>query len=400
MSKRCHIDIESRSCCDLRRSGAFVYCEHASTEITVVCWAVDNGPVQTWKMRDDPRDLAPLQQLLDDPGVTLVAHNAAEFECIMLGGDPGRRLGLSSPMALSRWCCTAARAAAVGLPRSLDAAAAALGLDHRKDAVGGRLMLQMAKPKPRTGLAGVPPQWFDDPERVDRLAAYCAQDVIVERELDRILPMLSSPERTTWEVTCKMNRRGVPIDAALVVRLALMVQDAEARLNIKLAAATGGAVQRVTDHGALTRWLDSRGVPVDDGVGKAAIRAMIEGMDAADAVAPNPERDLIREVLVLRQEGGKSSASKYRALLQRMSSDGRIRGSLTYCGASATGRWSSRGINLQNLTRGGSLKDVDGAIADVLGDTPLDLIEFIHGPGLIVASELLRPVFTAGGDNA
>jgi DNA polymerase bacteriophage-type len=382
-----YIDIETRSECDLRKAGAYVYAEHPSTEIIVICWAVDEGPVQAWRMGDDPARLATLA--LDTEAMRLLAHNAG-FERTLLCGGPGKRLGLDFPTDLARWDCTAARAAACGLPRSLEGAANALNFSATKDKQGHALMLQMCKPKSKTGPgADKPTAWWDDAERMVRLAAYCAQDVEVERALDRMLPALSPMERRAWELTERMNDRGVAVDEKLLVRVSLLIDDATRAINATIGAKTNGAVPKISNHMALTRWLAAQGIDdvTETGVGKAAVAAILE----------NPDIDpLVREVLHIRQAGGGSSAAKYRALLSRLSRDGRIRGVLFYCGAAATGRWSSRGAQLHNLPRGGSVKDIDGAIDAVLTDTPLGAIEFLYGPPLIVASELLRPVFIAG----
>lgn len=59
---------------------------------------------------------------------------------------------------------------------------------------------------------------------------------------------------------------------------------------------------------------------------------------------------MLREVLTLYQELKKTSPTKYASMVRRTSEDGRIRGLFSHHHAS-TGRWSSRGINFQNLTR-------------------------------------------------
>jgi DNA polymerase len=58
----------------------------------------------------------------------------------------------------------------------------------------------------------------------------------------------------------------------------------------------------------------------------------------------------IRRALEIRRDGGKSSVAKYQAIVDRVSTDGRVRGNLMYHGAS-TGRWSGAGVQLQNLPR-------------------------------------------------
>lgn len=377
------LDIETRSCCDLRKAGQYAYAEHPTTEILCVAWALDNDPVAVWYPRTElPPDL--LAVALADPAVSLVAHNAS-FERVLLTGAPGQRIGMPAAIEpLGRWVCTAARAACMGLPRTLEGAGGALGLACQKDKDGYRLMLRMCKPKPKSS----PPQWVDDNDSLRRLGAYCARDVEVERLIYRKLPPLLPAERAAWETTEEMNDRGVRVDTDLLLRLAFLIDDAERDLNSRISAATAGAVPRVTNHGSLTRWLATRGIDdaAETGIGKAALAALLE-RDDIDS--------LVRGVLLMRREGGKSSAAKYRAILERLSRDGRLRGALVYCGAASTGRWSSRGAQLQNLPRGGSVKNVNGAIRDLLAGATLGEVEDLHGPPMVVASELLRPVFVA-----
>ena len=41
------LDLETTSTCDLRKTGSQVYAEHPDTRITVLCYAIDDGPVRT-----------------------------------------------------------------------------------------------------------------------------------------------------------------------------------------------------------------------------------------------------------------------------------------------------------------------------------------------------------------
>lgn len=437
------LDIETRSECDLTACGQYVYFEHPSTEITEVGWGIDDGPITTWTPpfgQEMPDEVA---AAVHDPAVGLVAHNAS-FERIGLSSAAGRKLGFPDLSGLSRWTCTAARAAAMGLPRTLEGAAAALGLDVQKDKEGRALMLQMCKPrKPRaievtaewlrqnpgvsdsqpreastaaraafkSGALVLPTIWHETPEQFERLGAYCATDVEVERAIFRVLPPLSPFERRTWELTETMNDDGVPVDVKLLNAMIRLIDDATERLNrlislrtrtpdqVALDELTGqisvGAVPRVTDHGALTRWLIAQGVDdvADTGVGKFIVAAMID----------NPEFDpLIREVLVYRRDGGGTSNKKYLAIARRLSADGCIHGVLVYCGAAMNKRWSSRGAQLQNLARPGQVKDERGnpmdslnMVRDILAGATCDEIEAIWGPPLVVAAECLRPLFVA-----
>ena len=411
------VDIESRSKVDLTKRGVYVYAEDDSTEITVVCWALDDGPVQRWhhqQGRPLPRDFL---GLLADPSITVVAHNAG-FERTMFAGKPGCRIGIK-PVPLERWECTAALAACFGLPRSLEGVGVALSLPVQKDKDGHKLMLKMCKPlkpKARPRLPGETPaeyraikprllaeaeagptQWLEDLASLERETDYCVLDVETERLIAAQLPPMPASEREVWLLTEEMNDRGLLVDEALLVEVLFLIDDAEAQINAELRKITNGQVQRVTDHGAITRWL--RGFGVDDealadlgedGVSKHALIQMLSRTDLPD---------IVRNVLQLRQDGGKSSTAKYNTMLRLMCADGRVRGSLVYAGAQATSRWAGKGIQPQNLRRADTLaKKMYAAIADLMaGATLAEMVER-YGPALVIASEMLRPIFIAGPD--
>lgn len=61
--------------------------------------------------------------------------------------------------------------------------------------------------------------------------------------------------------------------------------------------------------------------------------------------------DALRELLRVRLAATTTSTSKYKTLVKAVSSDGRLRGTLQFCGASRTGRWAGRIFQPQNLYR-------------------------------------------------
>jgi DNA polymerase len=391
-----HIDIESRSPVDLTKAGQYVYAADPRTQITVACWSVDGAPVATWLPLSESTPPAALLAAIRDPAAMFNAHNAG-FERNMLGGPPGADILPPDVVAalhdIDRWDCTAARAAAFGLPRSLDGASMALRLPAQKDKEGYTLMRRMMRPHKKTQL------YYQPPEAFVRLGVYCAVDVLVEMAIDNALPALSAIELEIWRMTERMNDRGIAVDSEFLVAVAFLIEDSEREINRAVQNATGGAVMRASDHRALTRWLISRGVkdpgehaageepPLITGTNKATVAGLL-----ATGAQLDP---LVREVLVLRQEGGKSSVAKYRAILARLSADNRARGSLVFCGAPATKRWASRGIQTQNMSRVKFIKNILAAIRDVLSRASRDDIEFLHGPPLVVAAELMRSTFVA-----
>ena len=68
------LDIESRSKADLKNCGAWRYCAHGSTEPLFLCWAVDDGDVQTWRPGEPVP--APFRATADTPANwSIIAHN-------------------------------------------------------------------------------------------------------------------------------------------------------------------------------------------------------------------------------------------------------------------------------------------------------------------------------------
>lgn len=386
---RAHLDFETRSRINLQKAGAYRYFADWSSQFILAAWAIDHEDPSLWYMLREPMPKR-LREAALDGGVEFCAHNSG-FERVaisIMGARPGV-IPADVRAALrprDRWNCTAARAAAVGLPRALERAAKALRLPVAKDIEGYKLMLQMCVPR-ALDINGIP-LWREHPDQVRRLGDYCIQDVLTERALDDTLPDLTEFERKVWLLTEAMNDRGVLVDDEFVVRAMLTIEEAEADLNRKINAYTDGVVPKITSVAKLTAWLKAQGLVIDedDGIGKYALKGWLE-----DDSLP----DWIRDVLVFRQEGGKTSSGKYRAILERMNADMRVRGSMMYCGAAATKRWSSKGVQLQNLPRGGTVRNLEGALECVMGMMPISIIRDGFGPPLVVLSELLRPTFIA-----
>jgi DNA polymerase len=175
-----------------------------------------------------------------------------------------------------------------------------------------------------------------------------------------------------------------------------LVEDASAAMCSTLPALTktashpDGMVRAVTDVPGITAWLKTFNMGLgEDGIAKPALEAMLDREDLPKVV---------RQVLTIRQDGGKASVSKYQALFNRISDDTTVKGALVYCGAASTGRWSSRGVQLHNLVRAKLLKKlatVERMIATLKQGATLAEFEDLHGPAMPIAGEMLRPVIIA-----
>lgn len=330
-----HIDFETRSAIDLRKTGADVYARHPSTNAWCMAYAIDKQPVDIWKM-GEPLPLEVFMAIKD--GEEVVAHNAP-FELAIWNHvmAPRYKWPLLFP---TRVRCTMAQCYAMSLPGALEAAGAAVGLTAQKDMKGSRVMLQLSKPR---DIVDGRPIWYtpeSHPEKFETLYSYCKTDVEVERELDSRLLKLSPEEREVWLLDYEINQRGVEIDlkSARVAR-DIVEQEAES-LDDQMREVTKNKVGSCNAHIQVKNWLNERGFKVDS-VDKAAVVTLLERQD----LPPD-----IRRALTIRQEAAKSSTAKLEAMLLGTCDDGRSRGLFQYHGA-GTGRWAGRRIQLHNLPK-------------------------------------------------
>ncbi len=304
------IDFESRSKVNLRKTSVYPYAVDPSTDLWCMAWAFGDEEPEIWTPGQPliPRIVAHYQA-----GGYFRAWNAnferTMWRALMLG-----RYGWG-PIADDRWLDTAAEAAAMALPRSLDACAEVLGVAEQKDDKGANVMKQMMRPrKPRKGEDPNALLWWDTDEKKQILFDYCKQDVRTERAVKRALRRLGASETRIFLLDAKINDRGVPIDMALVDAAQKIVDTGKDRANAELARITGGVVNQITKHASLTDWLVSTGVETDS-VAKKAVAEMLEGELPSAA----------REALELRADAGRSSLAKLQSIKLVTCEDGRAR---------------------------------------------------------------------------
>jgi DNA polymerase len=286
-----------------------------------------------------------------DPSSIVCAHNDA-FETAIEHQIMAPRFGWPE-IPLNRHVCTMSMALALGLPARLSASVDALELVHRKDTAGERLMRQMSKPRrPRQGEDPAQTHWFCDDERLQRLYDYCRQDVEAERAVFNRLPALSGAEHELWQLSCRINERGVCVDRQFAEAARRIAESAAPEIDAELADLTGGAVTGINQVARLQDWLQQQGCTIAK-LDRRAIERQLEGEDLP----------AVRRVLELRLGGAQAAVKKIDALLQRAGADSRVRGAFRYHGAS-TGRWAGEGFQPHNLKRP-VVADLNAAIAAV-----------------------------------
>lgn len=375
-----HLDFETRSAVDLRKTGPYKYASDKTTDIWCAAFAIDDEPPRLWIPGTDcPEDV---REHIESGGICM-AHNA-NFERTIWSHIFNPVYGWPEPK-LEQWRCTMAMALALALPGGLDQLAKALKLDVTKDDYGYRKMLQMSKPR-RIEEDGTI-VWWDDGERREILYDYCIQDVIVEREVEKKLLPLRSSEQKIWQIDQAINDRGVYVDADLCEAAIELTKESKWRLDRDMKEVTGGWVSACSNAKQLRLWLNDQGLE-GDGVNKDWVDATL----SRDDLTPK-----VRKALELRQQGSRTSTAKADALLNRMQSDGRARGMFQYH-AATTGRWGGRGFQPQNLKRPDENTNIAAAVQLIKGRNLDHMLCFYDDP-ISIVGDCIRPMVMAAPGN-
>ncbi|CDG20661.1 DNA polymerase [Xenorhabdus poinarii G6] len=336
MNKILWIDLETY-CETPIKNGTHAYAEHA--EIMLFAWAVNNNPVQVWDVTSGTPMPAELHQMLHDPRVILFAHNS-HFDRTVL-----RHYMPTLHADIGRWRDTMVRALAHGLPGALGALCEVLGIpaDKAKDKEGKSLIQLFCKPRPKN-VAIRRATSKTHPEEWQRFVAYAGLDIEAMREVHKRLPKWNyqGNELALWHRDQQINDRGVCMDIELATAAIDAVEQEQKRLAKRTQKLTDGDVQAATQRDAMLRHITAAfGVELPD-MQKSTLERRIADPDIPVA---------LRELLTIRLQASTTSTSKYRALMNGISADGRLRGTLQFCGASRTGRWAGRLFQPQNLPR-------------------------------------------------
>lgn len=338
---RCIIDYETRNSLSIKVVSAYDYAQTA--DILCVGYKIDDKPPTLWIPERSP--MPPDLWEAFQHGI-LLAHNAGFERAITKYAltryetlTPKQRKILAN-IPISRWRCTAAKAAACSLPRSLDAACEALDLVTKKDKEGSRLIQKYCKPrKPSKKDKAL---WWHASRELRGIYRYCLTDVQAEYELDQALPDLTDYEQKVWELDQEINDEGIMLDIPTVKIILEMIDEEieEARASVK--TLSGGELYSATQTGRLLEWLNTRGADMTN-LQAQTLRDKLE------------EKDLsydIRRMLECRQTMSRTSTAKYLKMIQVVSPDDRARELLLYNGTMPTGRWAGKRLNPQNFPRG------------------------------------------------
>ncbi|MFM7010069.1 MAG: DNA polymerase [Betaproteobacteria bacterium] len=377
MSKIAHLDFETFSAIDIRKVGAHRYARHPSTEVLIACyWLPGMTGVATWLPLEDgpPEDLVEYVE----SGQPIGAHNA-NFERLVWQHALKRQHPELPLIDKKQWVCTAAKAAASGLPRSLDKALMAAGCHVKKNPEGTRLIKIFSVPrKPTKKDASTRVLPSDRPDEFLKFIAYCIDDVKGEMALDAALPDLRPRERMFFRLDMLMNDRGLPIDIPLVKSTLTVLSELERRNLEEAQALTGGI--KASQVAKMLELLEVRGLSLDN-LRAETIRVALKDQEL--------DKDT-RRLLELRVEGSKASTKKLQAMMLCADpTDHVVQGGFLYHGAH-TARYSGRLVQPHNFIRG-NLKDWQrDQVFELLRHGDADLLAMLYEKPIDVISQCMR----------
>ena len=374
------IDIETFSSVSLQKCGVYAYAESPDFTVLIFGYAWDDEPVQVIDLTAGSGLPQELQNALYDPEILKTAFNA-NFERVGLAAY------LGAILPPEQWQCTAVLSRHLGLPASLENVGKVMGLseDKQKQKIGASLIRYFSIPCKPTKTNGQRTRNLPehDPERWAQYIDYCRQDVESEREIRGKLSRfhILETEQNLWELDQHINDRGVGVDITFAKRAIGIDEVIKARLLDQAKELTGLDNPKSTYQ--LKNWIeDTAGVEVTS-LNKKEIAGVREAAN----------NDMVDDMLDIRAGLSKTSTEKYNAMIRTVCDDGRIRGLTQFYGASRTGRWAGRLVQMQNLPQNKMPeRDLDTARQLVrAGD--IETLEMLFDDVSGTLSQLIRTAF-------
>lgn len=374
------IDIETFSSVSLKKCGVYAYCESPDFEILLFGYAFDDEPVQVIDLTvcgGLPKEII---DALQDSEIVKSAYNA-NFERTCLHAYTGLE------MPPEQWRCTAVLARELGLPSSLADVGAVIGLpeDKQKLKTGEALIKYFSIPCTPTKVNGNRTRNLPEhaPDKWAMYIEYNQRDVETEREIRKRLSRFRviETEQTLWEIDQRINDRGVGVDIVFAKRAIEIDKIIKARLFEQAQELTG--LDNPKSTAQLKSWIEeTSGVEVAS-LNKKEISSVRETVNNDD----------VDQMLDIRAGLSKTSTEKYNAMIRTVCDDGRIRGLTLFYGASRTGRWAGRLVQMQNLPQNKMPEQDLNTARQLVKAGDLETLEMLYDDVSGTLSQLIRTAF-------
>lgn len=383
-------DYETTSACDIS-NGAWPYASHPSTRILMFAIARGDDPPVLWNfLAPYSRESIEARLLLEQAvelGAPLYAFNAG-FELAISTYRLKQDVGVDAP-AIEQYRCTQAAARRAAIPVSLAKCAEFLRLGVEKDTRGRALIhifsdqnksttLTLGKEKRKSANpileSPVPWDWtltvagetMTVREAWDAFCSYCKKDVVVEGEVHKALAKFE-PEGAELEgyiFTNHLNALGAPVNLQSAKHAHTIIEGHREYLEQEFQRITG---LMPTQTAKVLAWLRTHGYPADNL--QAATMDEWVGNPALDAVG--------QKALRIRADLSFAAVKKVGKIIETVCPDNTLKGMFTWYGASATGRWTSQGVQLQNA-RKPTIQNPDAAYADLCDGIDPEMFQIIY----------------------
>lgn len=384
------IDIETKSDKDISKCGIYAYTDTPYFDILLFAYSIDGQPVQVVDMANGEEIPENILAALVDENVIKRAFNV-NFERVCLS----KYLRKNYPQYFQSysidedtvgdflnpesWHCSMIHARTLGLPSSLAEVGKVLGIEQQKMTEGKTLIKFFCVPYDT--IDGVP-QFHnpkDYPDKWEIFKAYNKRDVEAELEIDRKLSRFPVPDFIWQEfyLDQEINDRGILVDMQLADKAISLDAEAKEELTAEMKRLTG--VENPNSVYQLLDWLETQGYK-SDSLGKTQVQELIK-------TAKEP----VKSVLQMRLQLSKSSVKKYTAMKNTACSDNRARGMFSFYGASRTGRWAGRNVQLQNLPQN-HLPDLTEA-RELVKYSSFEDIQMLYDDVPDTLSQLIRTAF-------
>ena len=312
----------------------------ANCEAMIWTSALDDGPVIAIDLTNDehPFDLPDLKYALNDPEQLVTAHNS------MFDRNVLRYSNLKLDIAIPRWRDTMVQAFTLALPGSLDKLCQIFKVndDLAKMKDGKRLINLFCKPRPKNMKLRRATR-LTHPEDWASFIQYAINDTAAMREVAKKMPTWNykGTELALWHLDQEVNDRGFAVDLELAHAALKAVDLEQAYLRAKTVDMTDGEVSSTTQRDVLLEHiLESFGFSLPN-LTKDIVERIIDDPDVPDG---------LRELLKVRLQASMTSTAKYSKII-KSETEGRVRGTIQFCGAGRTGRGAGRITQPQNWTR-------------------------------------------------
>lgn len=384
------IDIETKSDKDISKCGVYAYTDTPYFDILLFAYSIDGQPVQVVDTANGEEIPENVLAALADENVVKRAFNC-NFERVCLS----KYLRENYPQYFQSysidedtvgdflnpesWHYSMIHARTLGLPSSLAEVGKVLGIEQQKMTDGKALVKFFCVPYDT--IDGVP-QFHsptDYPDKWEIFKAYNKRDVEAELEIDRKLSRFPVPDFIWQEfyLDQEINDRGILVDMQLVDKAINLDAKAKEELTAEVQKLTG--VENPNSVYQLLDWLETQGYK-SNSLGKTQVLELIK-------TAKEP----VKSVLQMRLQLSKSSVKKYTAMKNTACSDNRARGMFSFYGASRTGRWAGRNVQLQNLPQN-HLPDLTEA-RELVKYSSFEDIQMLYDDVPDTLSQLIRTAF-------